>query len=188
MTINLIRHGRTKGNSEKRYIGRTDEPLSGEGEKDLQSGNYPDCEKVYVSPMLRCRQSAQIIYPAKTKIIIDDFRECDFGIFEGHNYEELSDNPLYTKWLDSYGTMDFPQGEGIKDFKMRTVRAFDKIIEREMCTCKDSCISIVAHGGTIMAILERYESLHDYYRWQAANGCGYICEFDDNTIKVIDNI
>ena len=36
MKIVLIRHGATKGNLEKRYIGRTDEDLCGEGIKKLK--------------------------------------------------------------------------------------------------------------------------------------------------------
>lgn len=31
MQVMLIRHGQTAGNAQRRYIGRTDEPLSPEG-------------------------------------------------------------------------------------------------------------------------------------------------------------
>lgn len=40
MKIVLIRHGATKGNLEKRYIGRTDEDLCGEGIKKLKEDTY----------------------------------------------------------------------------------------------------------------------------------------------------
>ena len=36
MTVYLIRHGMNAGNREKRYIGRTDEPLCSEGIAALQ--------------------------------------------------------------------------------------------------------------------------------------------------------
>ena len=39
-TITLIRHGKTPGNYEKRYIGITDEPLSVDGEKKIIKDNY----------------------------------------------------------------------------------------------------------------------------------------------------
>ena len=48
MKIVLIRHGATKGNLEKRYIGRTDEDLCGEGIKKLKedtcAGIYPPAQ------------------------------------------------------------------------------------------------------------------------------------------------
>ena len=44
--------------------------------------------------MLRCRQTAEIIY-GKTDYIENDLRECDFGEFENKCFEELKDNPDY---------------------------------------------------------------------------------------------
>ena len=48
--IVLIRHGKTEGNKQKQYIGRTDQPLSEEGKAEIRSGSYPSVEKVYASP------------------------------------------------------------------------------------------------------------------------------------------
>jgi alpha-ribazole phosphatase len=180
MKINFIRHGKTQGNIEKRYIGKTDEPLTVKAKDELERIKYPKCDLVYASPMLRCTQTAKLIYPNKEITLIDDFREIDFGMFEGHNYAELSGNPLYQKWIDSYGKMDFPDGESMEHFKNRNVTAFKKIIENIRC----NAISLVVHGGTIMAILEYFEETHDYFKWQTANGCGYICGFDDGVLCV----
>ena len=51
MKIVLIRHGATKGNLEKRYIGRTDEDLCGEGIKKLKedtcAGIYPPAQAAF---------------------------------------------------------------------------------------------------------------------------------------------
>ncbi len=43
--------------------------------------------------MKRCLETAQILYPGQTPIIIPEWTEMDFGAFEGHNYQELSKNP-----------------------------------------------------------------------------------------------
>jgi alpha-ribazole phosphatase len=180
MKINFIRHGKTQLNIEKRYIGKTDEPLISASKDELKKAKYPECDLVYASSMLRCVQTAELIYPNKKINLIDDFREIDFGMFEGHNYAELLDNPLYQKWIDSYGKMDFPDGEGIEHFKTRNVSAFKKIIEKADC----NAISFVVHGGTIMAILEYFEETHDYYKWQTANGCGYTCELKNGILQV----
>ena len=60
--------------------------------------------------MLRCRQTAEIIY-GKTDYIENDLRECDFGEFENKCFEELKDNPDYLKWMESGGTIPFPGGD-----------------------------------------------------------------------------
>ena len=66
--IILVRHGKTAGNLEGRYIGsRTDEPLCEEGihalEEKVREGIYPPVDLVYASPMIRCRQTAKILWP-----------------------------------------------------------------------------------------------------------------------------
>ena len=131
MKIVLIRHGATKGNLEKRYIGRTDEDLCGEGIKKLKeytcAGIYPPAQAVFSSPMKRCLSTAECIYPVQTPQIVWNFRECDFGLFEGKNYKELTGNPQYQQWIDSNGTLPFPGGEALTDFKKRSVRAFLEI-------------------------------------------------------------
>ena len=89
----LIRHGMTPGNEEHRYIGRTDEPLSQKGREQLltlqKKGVYPAAACVAASPLERCRQTAELLYPGQAPCVFDQFREMDFGAFEGHNYEEL---------------------------------------------------------------------------------------------------
>ena len=65
--IHLIRHGLTEGNLKQQYIGKTDLPLAGVGVTQLQrlkeEVDYPRVDKVYSSPMLRCLQTALILYP-----------------------------------------------------------------------------------------------------------------------------
>ena len=77
--IIFIRHGMTPGNLEKRYIGgRTDEELCEQGIADIRSRIahriYPTADELYVSPMLRCRQTAQLIYPELTEkaVVVED--------------------------------------------------------------------------------------------------------------------
>ena len=86
----LIRHGMTPGNEEHRYIGRTDEPLSQKGREQLltlqKKGVYPAAACVAASPLERCRQTAELLYPGQAPCVFDQFREMDFGAFEGHNY------------------------------------------------------------------------------------------------------
>ena len=172
----LIRHGQTQGNREHRYIGcRTNEPLCPEGIAALQGKSYPPAAKVYVSPLMRCLETASLLYPGVPTEVVEDFRECDFGDWENKNYAELNGSADYQAWIDSEGEIPFPGGESRAEFAARCVRAFDELLTRNL---QEDC-AIIAHGGTIMAIMERYaKPKGNYYDFQARNGNGYILSED----------
>lgn len=182
MKIILIRHGATLGNLSKCYIGSTDEPLTEQSCTLLSKKSYPYCNYIYVSPMIRCTQTAQIIYPKHAYIVCDNLRECNFGDFEGKNYLELAENFEYKKWVDSNGTSQFPNGETNDGFKNRCCDAFEKIIKSHV---EDDIIAFVVHGGTIMSVLERfYIPTSTFYDWQIGNSSAYclFCTIDDDKI------
>lgn len=186
MKIIFIRHGKTPGNLEKRYIGVTDEPLGEEGISELKSISYPDCDIVISSPMKRCIQTAEIIYSDKKIVVGENLKECNFGDFEGKNYIELSANPDYQRWIDSGGTLAFPSGENPADFKKRCIKEFDKIVSEY---AENAVLAFVVHGGTIMSILEKYAyPKGGYYDFQVQNAHGYITEFDGRIIIISEKI
>lgn len=186
MKIIFIRHGKTQGNLEKRYIGVTDEPLCEEGVSELKSISYPDCHIVISSPMKRCLQTAEIIYPDKKIVVGENLKECDFGNFEGKNYLELSGDTDYQRWIDSGGTLAFPNGEAPVDFKKRCIAEFDKTVSEY---ADNTVIAFVVHGGTIMSILEKYAyPKGGYYDFQVQNAHGYITEFDGKKIIISEKI
>ena len=164
----------TAGNLKKRYIGRTDESLCPEGivllESYIQKNIYPEVQRVYVSPMKRCMETAKLIFK-ENFYEVEELRECDFGIFENKNYKELSDCPEYQAWIDSGGTLAFPGGESREAFIARCVDGMELVMEqirqqlayRACPKCReteDNCmiqeplpVAAVVHGGTIMALL-----------------------------------
>ena len=168
----LIRHGETQGNKLKRYIGkRTDEPLCPEAGNMLAQLAYPEVQAVYASPMIRCTQTAGILFPGKKLNIIDELAECDFGEFENKNYQELDGNEHYQSWIDSGGLLPFPGGESREEFKRRNVTGFQKAVNG----CLRNGISLAAlvvHGGTIMAVLSSLTG-GEYFDFQVKNGEGY---------------
>ena len=176
--ILLIRHGKTAGNLLGRYIGsRTDEPLCEEGKAELSGKKLPEVDLLYVSPMKRCVETAMILWPSFDRNQLQkvpDLKECDFGDFENKNYKELSGNPDYQAWIDSNGTLPFPNGESMDAFKSRCRRAFAAIAKEVQAKEEVSRAGIVVHGGTIMAILEAYGyPERAYFDYQVKNGCGY---------------
>ena len=186
MKILLLRHGLTAGNLEKRYIGRTDEPLCPEGISELQQCSYPRCDMLISSPMQRCVQTAEILFPAQTVRVYDAFRECDFGDFEGKNYTELNGNPQYQAWIDTGGTMPFPNGESPDVFRTRCCDGFRQVTEEYSDA---ESIAFVVHGGTIMAVLSQFALPHrDYYDWMTANAHGWLCDYDRQTFTVLEKL
>lgn len=190
MKIVFIRHGMTQGNQEKRYIGATDESLCSAGIHTLQDylkkGIYPSADRLFVSPMRRCMETGSLLYPTLTPTVVEDFRECDFGSFEGKNYMELSADGAYRRWVESNGTLPFPDGEAVDAFKRRCTAAFVKCMEDMDNPAEDMVAAIIAHGGTIMAIMEQYAvPKRGYYDYQAANGLGYEAYYRDGVLSGI---
>lgn len=168
-TLIFVRHGKTKGNSQGRYVGRTDEPLLEESMKELEK-KFPPADLVIASPMLRCRQTAEILYPDTAMLVQQGLEEMDFGDFEYKNYKELSQDPEYQAYIDSGGQRAFPHGELLTDFKWRICRAFMAAME-EAGKREARSVALVVHGGTIMAILEAFgEPQKPYFDWQIPNG------------------
>ena len=192
MKFILIRHGLTKANKERRYAGRTDYPLLPEGRKILSERDYSglsDVQAVFVSPLLRCRETADIIFPGYEKTVVKDLIECDFGRFEDKNYIEMADDPEYQAWVDSGGKLPFPGGEDVEEFKDRCSGAMKQIIK----ICRQQNINkaaVVAHGGVIMSIMERLcTTKRSYYEWHPENGCGYIAgDTSDGYLKLIEEV
>lgn len=189
ITLVLLRHGATKANKEHRYLGKTDEPLSKEGEMQLKEYKklclFPQIDLLFTSPMKRCVQTAEILYPGLCPVQIEEWEEMDFGAFEGKNYMELQGDKRYQEWIDSNGTLPFPEGESREDFIIRCDRGFQKMVEKiKQMKEKERYrkIGMIVHGGTIMALLSKYGD-GDYFDYQVANGKGFVCtihHFDTN--------
>lgn len=175
--IHFIRHGITDGNMNGQYIGSTNLPLNDTGIEQIkyldENYIYPGAAAYFTSPLDRCRQTLELIYPNANPIVIDAFRECDFGEFEGLTAEDLKDNGDFADWLASDGQTAPPSGESGAVFGHRVCQAFERIVEALMKTGMPSAV-VVAHGGTIMTILAQYGLPEaSMAEWTINPGCGY---------------
>ena len=169
--ILLLRHGRTEGNALHRYNGTTDEPLSPEGAEALAGRSYPPTDVVYVTPLRRTRETAAILFPGARQITVPGLREMDFGDFEGRSYLDMAEDAAYRAWVDSGCLSPIPNGESRALFLRRIGAAFAALLR----TDRSDRLTVVAHGGTLMAVCSLFvDPSRDYFDWQPRNGGGYL--------------
>ena len=186
MTLLLIRHGVTRLGEEGRYQGALDGGLTEAGRAALRAADFRPA-RVYVSPLLRARETAEILFPGSGQIVIPDLREMNFGDFEGRGWWEMEEDAAYRGWVDGGCRGRCPNGEDRAEFTARVLRAFDGILRSDAASPRQEQTGaphespeptvVVAHGGTMMALLgERGEPRREYWQWQRPCGCGWLLE------------
>lgn len=151
----LARHGETIGQSSIRYYGATDLPLSSEGREQVRAARrlIPGAtfEAVWASSLARAWQAARILAPHHPIRLELDFREIDFGRWEGLTREEIQalDPELYCDWQRGEPGFGFPDGE--------TRSAFRERVSSGLARLRSSGVQsalIVAHKGVLRTLLE----------------------------------
>ncbi|MDO8571778.1 MAG: histidine phosphatase family protein [bacterium] len=154
MRILLVRHGQTTGDVEDRYGGDYNDHLSAEGRKQTErlAEELKDkhIELIISSPLIRARESAEIISGGIIPIKIeDDFRERNqYGILTGRIKSEAHrDYPdLVEKVKDRYATIE--GAESYEDFRKRVKAVFDRVV----LSSTHTCIAVVWHGGAMRVL------------------------------------
>lgn len=151
--IKLIRHGKTHAYESNSYIGLTDFPLCREGIKELRDKQdkyeYEGVQKIYTSPLMRCKQTGEILFPDTYTQCLPFFSEMDFGDFEGKTTDELKDDKAYAEWLKGGLDNAPPNGETARSVIERCFEGFSYVID-DMMTNGFTNVAIVTHAGIIM--------------------------------------
>ena len=181
----LIRHGATTWNLEGRYQGQLDSPLtpSGFAQARALSNRLAGVKfaALYSSDLGRARQTAQCIAESSSHEVRTDtrLRERHLGIFQSLLKVEMKQ-----KFPDEYrlfksGGPDcvIPQGESGRQSAERSNACLEELARRH----SDETIVVVAHGGTLSALLRRalgipFESPR---RFEQFNGSWNVFRFDD---------
>ena len=172
--IYLIRHGKCTNDEDVVYYGKTDVSLTEEGKELLRERRaeeeYPDVDVIYTSPMKRCTETLDILYPDREYITVENLKECDFGDFDGKSSNELMENEDFHEWLRGKTP---PNGETTQDFVKRSVVAFAQIVEDIMKRGEQRAV-VCTHGGNIMGILSVCGIPEaPFSNWTCDNGGGY---------------
>ena len=156
--IHLIRHGKTEANRDGRYIGRTDLPLSPEGLQELltqkETYTYPGAARFFSSPLARCRQTLEVLYPGVTVESREGLSECDFGDWENKSIVQLKNDPSFVEWMEGTNG-EIPGGESTEQFHRRVKAAFEDLVQ-ELMKSGDTEAVVCTHGGVIMMLMMTY--------------------------------
>ena len=128
----LIRHGQTRHNAERRFVGCSNPPLDetglqqaqslGEALRDLPLGG------LYASPLQRTRQTAA---PLGTPLILDGIKELDQGELEGKRFEDVGEDlaDFFMAWAKDPTGVRVPGGETMDECQERACAALSGLVQ-----------------------------------------------------------
>lgn len=178
--LHFVRHGQTDSNGKGEYLGRrTDSELSLDGIRELialrEDYEYPAVELVYSSPLHRCLQTADLIYPDRRIMLVDELAEMDFGDYEGKTFDELQSRPDFRRWLTDSRTQSPPNGETGEVFLQRIQAAVAAILEHMMQN-EIFEAAVVTHGGVIATLMTTLGIPQQPMQfWKCSGGRGFTC-------------
>lgn len=155
LTLHLVRHGQTVYNTQHRFQGWCDSPLTAEGLEGVRAtaaalADVP-FHAAYASPLGRCVATAAEILEHHGSLALatdPDLRELSFGTHEAE---------LEAPFWDRHSPADFwrsvfdgthpglPGGESARAFQERVARAFTRIAQAH----PDGDVLVVAHGALL---------------------------------------
>lgn len=158
LKLYVIRHGITDLNLEGRLCGWEDAPLAQKGAGELRelakSHPYPEIQRLFASPLRRCRETAAIAFPNIEAETIEDIKEFHFGDCERTLAREALSQPgVFERWLAHDDALGFPGGETVAECRRRGARGFKEIIERSLAEGCDE-VGVVAHGTVLSLVFD----------------------------------
>ena len=152
-----MRHGESTWNSEGRFQGWLDAPLSPRGR--AQAGALAvglaetRFDALYTSPQRRARETAAACGTALglAPVAVEDFREIGLGTWEGLTLETVlaQDGERYRRWLDAPVDHSPPGGERMAGLARRVGAALAELCVRH----SEGRVLVVSHGGAISSAL-----------------------------------
>jgi probable phosphoglycerate mutase len=148
----VIRHGETEWSKVGRHTGRTDIPLTEQGRSEARDaaatlGGW-SLARAYTSPLLRARQTAELVAPPCGLVVDDDLVEWDYGVYEGETTPATRGRiPGWSVW-----THEMVGGESIEEVGAR-VDSFLARVDREVPAGN---AVVFAHGHVLAVLIARW--------------------------------
>jgi broad specificity phosphatase PhoE len=149
----VARHGTTEWSLSGRHTGRTDLPLTEEGQEDARRLGRALADRRFVlvltSPRERAVETCRLAGFAERAEVDDDLAEWDYGADEGRTTAEIrAERPGWTLWHD--GVVD---GETAGEVGRRA----DRVIERARAAGGD--VLCFSHGHLSRVLAARWVGL-----------------------------
>ena len=185
----LVRHGETIWNTESRYQGWKDSPLTATGKKQaIVHGRLLAENKVsaiFASPLGRVRQTVELIsHSVNVEVFFDErLREINIGDWGGQTIAHTRKH-FSAEWAARKKnpiTFKPPNGESRRDLQARVAPAVDEILAANY-----GKVAIVSHGITTRVILNHLLglSIKDQLAFTVPNECIYQCLMDEGEVSV----
>jgi broad specificity phosphatase PhoE len=167
----LIRHGETAWTLSGAHTGRTDIPLTANGEKQAlairNQLNGREFSLVLTSPFKRARETCCLAGYGEAASIDEDLAEWDYGAYEGLATPQIRETrPGWNLWRDGV-----PNGESADQVGERA----ERVIARAVAA--GGHVALFAHGHLLRILTARWLGL--------AADCGRLFALSTATISVL---
>ncbi len=153
----LLRHALTEWSSVKRYVGRTDPPLTAVGERQAHAAGRTyalmsdDSSALVLSSPRRAALRTAELAGLVVSDLTEDLVEWDYGDYEGLSHAEVHDRvPGWSVW-----SHPIPGGENADHVERRA----DAVLERTRKELADRPVALVAHGDFGRVLIARWLGL-----------------------------
>jgi probable phosphoglycerate mutase len=151
----LARHGETEWSRALRHTGRTDLPLTAEGEQEARALRDPlaavGFDRVLCSPLARARETCALAGYGDQAELRDDLLEWDYGDYEGRTSADIrSERPEWLLWRDGC-----PGGESPAEVGARV----DRVLARARTLLAGGDVALIGHGHCLRVCGARWVGL-----------------------------
>lgn len=149
----LVRHGETEWSRSGKHTGRTDIPLTTNGERRAEAVGRELAQwrfaRVLTSPLGRARESCRLAGLGDHAEVCDDLQEWDYGEYEGRTTADIRlERPGWSLWGDGV-----PGGETVDQVGARA----DRVIAE--ATAAPGPVVVFAHGHLLRVLTARWLGL-----------------------------
>ncbi|WP_165498250.1 histidine phosphatase family protein [Siculibacillus lacustris] len=193
-SVLLIRHGLIVEDGAPQFLGRTDLPMTEEGEAQVREiatvlADYPPLDAIFCSDLRRSKRTAELLTTGRrTPIFVSQrLREIDMGEWEGlprRDVEVFRPDEYAARGRD-LAHYRVPGGESFSDLAARVLPLWQTIVSGA-----DTRVAIAGHAGVNRVILAHVLGmpLENIFRIAQRPGCVSLVEWtrDGPSVRFLD--